>query len=83
MHEYSPPFDENGFAPRRRLSGCKYASFEHDGKVSDNKPFVPYGMKTKPAPVCGTGFMTSRKRFFPQCGTVLSDAWTVLSGGVR
>lgn len=62
MHEYSPLFDENGFAPRRRLSGCKYASFEHDGKVSDNKPLVLYEMKTKPAPVCGTGFMASRKR---------------------
>ena len=52
MHEYSLPFGESGFAPRRWLSGCKYASFEHDGKVPDNKPFVPYGMKTKPAPVC-------------------------------
>lgn len=68
MHEYSPLFDENGFAPRRRLSGCKYASFEHDGKVSDNKPFVPYGMKTKPATVCGTGFMASRKRLFRSAG---------------
>lgn len=64
MHEYSPLFDENGFAPRRRLSGCKYASFEHDGKVPDNKPFVLYEMKTKPATVCGTGFMASRKRLF-------------------
>lgn len=68
MHEYSPPFDENGFAPRRRLSGCKYASFEHDGKVSDNKPFVLYEMKTKPAPVCGTGFMASRKRLSHSAG---------------
>ena len=64
MHEYALPLRESGFAPHRRLSGCKYASFGHLRKVSDNEPLMLCEMTTMPETVRGTGFIVSRKRLF-------------------